>query len=134
MIGRLTSRAFYITIKKFDKLENMWSRIKEDPTEYAYTFECATSHMRPSNRMFYKQVWKDYYYHYPYGKAQFENNIRHKKDMEVHENDPEIDSEALNQAKGNSSDSTTHFYHYRFTKTERLDIAHHLVVLVNGID
>ena len=133
VVNRLVIRAMQKAIGSRNLLSNIWQKIKEDPTDYAFPFESSTNKMRPRNRLFYEMLWKDYYYHYPYEQDQYIDNQSKLRDASIALADPGIGNEAAERANKIKAENSTKIYHYKFTKIERLKIASQLVALSKSV-
>jgi len=101
VVNRLVVRAIGLCKEKYG-LKNIWDLIKKPPMDFSFKYNRPNSHMKQSTKEFYEMIWADYSTHYPQ------------------------DTNKFDEAKSQDND-LPQFYHYLFTKGERIRICNSLV-------
>ena len=127
LVNRLVVKAFLDTISLFPSLSNMWMKVKTKPSNYAYEYTLATSHMRPRNRKFFQIVWMDYFYHYPYKREEMEKLKAAESKLESREKRNEEEGQEPAPESVNPEDQEITLYNFKFSKVERLKIINYLI-------
>ena len=64
LTNRLMLRTMRVSLKK-SGLNSIWEKIRRDPLEYSFSYQCPDTNMRPRTRILMEMVWAEHMWYFP---------------------------------------------------------------------